>query len=954
MAHRVQHQPPQPAPPQHPPRQAQRRSYSVSTPGPTSGLNAASSAPVPIFRAPAHKHAHHLHSIPPREKSTRTLIIDHMLWVHGRTRFAQARAELGMTDRTGGPSSANYTHRRRPENYDEDDEEGSEGEQVDILRARGDPDHPQIDDEEERLGRQDLPLARSLRLRAEGLEKVVTSMLDQPPPVHPIPEDEFTTPPTSPRSGGGAQNGSGRRSHPHTLPNGVRLRLALGTVINDLFARQAPPPPYRHQQLQSQSCKPPAASSSATVSAASRDQCSASSEEDDHLPLALATLRSISAASRRSKRAHRRRHSSVEGSEVVYGLHTQDTPHFRNNASHGHHRHHPPPYPYPPPPTKPDPRTLPLSSIKPDERVKDLYLAGADPSTANSPPALRCPRHLHTGCQICVEAKSPVRPSPSVNTGARGRAGSSLADVANRAAGYPSTSTGAGPSSSSLPPSSSSASASGPGAGGLGAGVGGMGKAEGGAIGGWQDGSGIGSGLLRHGVKGSVLRRRNPDNADGDAGRPGSGPGTGTSVGAGTGSGSGSRSRGAGPGRAAGTGSSGVGAGASAGVGKWTGSGNAKLSSLIPRFIRLSALAAMELGNEIKDAEEEDKQRQQYQAQQGGQGQNQSQVGQSQQQRDAQGQRPMQRPRSPLRRQQLPLQMQHQRQLSQQYYQQQTTRQDPGTLGQARSAAGLYAASPSRSASVPASGGVAGADTAHAVGVGVGGSTSPSASASTSALALSLPPPSMPLPPPTSTSSTGAGSRPFEYALRPTREWYLLLAGLLTRAVLEGYLTAGWRGFEAVECLLSVGLGEEGGVPQVEEEEESDDEDDEEEDEEDESDSDDEVEIIEPHIQQQNSKNENKGKGREKDKDKAEDEFLEFEPDEMPGLDEAVGILFPGFWGRARTRRKTRRKAGGDTGLETERQREDGGEEGDEKTEHQREYEREMKGRLWRGLTLKE
>ena len=37
------------------------------------------------FRAPAHKHAHHLHSIPPREKSTRTLIIDHMLWVHGGT-----------------------------------------------------------------------------------------------------------------------------------------------------------------------------------------------------------------------------------------------------------------------------------------------------------------------------------------------------------------------------------------------------------------------------------------------------------------------------------------------------------------------------------------------------------------------------------------------------------------------------------------------------------------------------------------------------------------------------------------------------------------------------------------------------------------------------------------------------------------------------------------------------
>ena len=39
---------------------------------------------IPAFKPPAHKHAHHLHSIPPREKSTRTaLIIDHILWVHG-------------------------------------------------------------------------------------------------------------------------------------------------------------------------------------------------------------------------------------------------------------------------------------------------------------------------------------------------------------------------------------------------------------------------------------------------------------------------------------------------------------------------------------------------------------------------------------------------------------------------------------------------------------------------------------------------------------------------------------------------------------------------------------------------------------------------------------------------------------------------------------------------------
>lgn len=35
----------------------------------------------------------------------------------------------------------------------------------------------------------------------------------------------------------------------------------------------------------------------------------------------------------------------------------------------------------------------------------------------------------------------------------------------------------------------------------------------------------------------------------------------------------------------------------------------------------------------------------------------------------------------------------------------------------------------------------------------------------------------------------------------------MLLIGLLTRAALEGYLTGGWRGTDAVDCLLTVGLG---------------------------------------------------------------------------------------------------------------------------------------------------
>lgn len=193
--------------------------------------------PFPTFRAPAHKHAHHLHSIPPREKSTRTLIIDHMLWVHARTRFAQARAELGMTDRTGGPSSPNYTHRRRPENYDEEEDTLSEGEDNLFLKSRtGWITH---DDDADHLNKQDLALAGELRLRAEGLESVISSMLDQPPPHHPTDNDDDSGRPSSPKT---IRTGT----HPHTLPNGVRLRLALGTIINDLFARQAPPQPYRH------------------------------------------------------------------------------------------------------------------------------------------------------------------------------------------------------------------------------------------------------------------------------------------------------------------------------------------------------------------------------------------------------------------------------------------------------------------------------------------------------------------------------------------------------------------------------------------------------------------------------------------------------------------------------------------------------------------------------------
>ena len=174
----------------HPPRPPSPRSLSYAQ----QTLTASAST----FRAPAHKNAHFLHSIPPREKSTRTLIIDYLLWVHIVTRFAQARAELAMTDRTGGPGAPNYAHRERPEQWDENEMVASEGEQDDVdgrpprASSRG-LDHVDKQDGEKAPGmaaRQDLPFARSLRKRAESLENVVTGMLEQPPRDTPFPEDE--------------------------------------------------------------------------------------------------------------------------------------------------------------------------------------------------------------------------------------------------------------------------------------------------------------------------------------------------------------------------------------------------------------------------------------------------------------------------------------------------------------------------------------------------------------------------------------------------------------------------------------------------------------------------------------------------------------------------------------------------------------------------------------------
>jgi hypothetical protein len=92
-------------------------------------------------------------------------------------------------------------------------------------------------------------------------------------------------------------------------------------------------------------------------------------------------------------------------------------------------------------------------------------------------------------------------------------------------------------------------------------------------------------------------------------------------------------------------------------------------------------------------------------------------------------------------------------------------------------------------------------------------------------------------------------------ALVPTVQWYLLLAGLLTRAVFEGYLTAEWRGLEPLKVLLGFGLG---GTAISHDADDDDD-----------------------------------GAVRRSHAIAADEKYVEFEPDGMPNLSDAVDVLFP-------------------------------------------------------------
>jgi hypothetical protein len=132
----------------------------------------------------------------------------------------------------------------------------------------------------------------------------------------------------------------------------------------------------------------------------------------------------------------------------------------------------------------------------------------------------------------------------------------------------------------------------------------------------------------------------------------------------------------------------------------------------------------------------------------------------------------------------------------------------------------------------------------------------------------------------TSTNNDGQRVAAPAPALVPTVQWYLLLAGLLTRAVFEGYLTAEWRGLEPLQVLLGFGLG---GVAISHDADDDDD-----------------------------------GAVRRSRAIAADEKYVEFEPDGMPNLPDAVDVLFP----------SRRANAGAGGGICDESRNGDDGEEG--------------------------
>lgn len=151
-----------------------------------------------------------------------------MLWLHARTRFSQARAELGLPDL---------------DSDDLDSAEECDGRREALMASLryGSAQLPMEDAGVEEMSRADHVQARALRQKADGLEKVLSAIMDQcsePLPQCPRPRSldlGIPTPSSPPRDRQRVQ------PNPYILPNGVRVRLAVGALINILFSRADDP-----------------------------------------------------------------------------------------------------------------------------------------------------------------------------------------------------------------------------------------------------------------------------------------------------------------------------------------------------------------------------------------------------------------------------------------------------------------------------------------------------------------------------------------------------------------------------------------------------------------------------------------------------------------------------------------------------------------------------------------
>jgi hypothetical protein len=364
-----------------------------------------------------------------------------MLWLHARTRFSQARAELGL------PDLDTNTNDDAKETWVDVDAENRDGHLLQhscrdglmaSLRYRST--HSLVDDVDvdvdvdvdevvvvEELSRADHVQARALRQKADGLEKVLSAIMAQcsepPPSLRPRSLDlDHPTPPSS-----SSRDDLKVRPNRCVLPNGIRIRLAVGALINILFSRVDDP-----LSLDSTTSTPHADSN-----------INVSCIPPSLLPLCLSATELASAHAQVVGNGQTRpalTDLAIFNFNIASMLSSSQSP-FLTNFFLADWAHH----------TAESSRDgsispEPLISPRASSRDKDLYACGVQcPAPFSLLPEsihhsvrlpIRCTRHLVLGCIAC-----PIQPSSATSIGSGlsrhpdGRPFRKIASDANRANG---------------------------------------------------------------------------------------------------------------------------------------------------------------------------------------------------------------------------------------------------------------------------------------------------------------------------------------------------------------------------------------------------------------------------------------------------------------------------------------------------------------------------------------